>query len=167
LAEPRFVLDVNLGKLAKLLRMLGFDCLYRNDYHDPEIADIAAIEQRVVLTRDRRLLFAKRIEHGYWVRSVEVERQVDEVLLRYALHGKIKPFARCLRCNGALAPVAKADVLDRLEPKTKRYYQTFYRCGDCWQIYWQGSHIDHMLRRFPTLLSANDGITIEPTVNPG
>lgn len=150
---PRFVLDVNLGKLAKRLRLLGFDSLYRNDYHDAEIARIADHQQRIVLTRDRRLLFAKRISHGYWVRAVVVERQVEEVLQRFDLYSAIQPFARCLLCNGVLAPVSKAEVLDRLQPKTKLYYNDFYRCADCQRIYWEGSHIDDMRQRFAAFLT--------------
>jgi len=152
---PRFVLDVNLGKLVKRLRMLGFDCLYRNDYHDAEIADIAADEQRIVLTRDRRLLFAKRITYGYWVRAVHVKCQVEEVIRRFDLQNTIRPFNRCLDCNGLLAPVAKADVLDRLEPKTRLYYERFYRCVDCQRIYWEGSHIEDMRQRFAAFLPSS------------
>lgn len=147
-ADPRFVLDVNLGKLAKRLRILGFDCLYRNDYSDAEVANISAKEQRVVLTRDRRLLFAKQITYGYWVRTVHVQRQVEEVIRRFELQAIIRPFKRCLLCNGLLAQVAKADVLDRLEPKTRLYYELFYRCADCGRIYWEGSHIEDMRQRY-------------------
>ncbi|WP_422614795.1 Mut7-C RNAse domain-containing protein [Methylobacter svalbardensis] len=71
--NPHFILDVNLGKLAKLMRLLGFDSLYRNDYWDAELVNIAVSEQRIVLTRDRRLLYAKQISHGYWVRRVDAE----------------------------------------------------------------------------------------------
>lgn len=148
LRNPRFVLDVNLGKLAKRMRMLGFDSLYRNDYQDAELVNIAVDEQRIVLTRDRRLLHAKKISHGYWVRAVDVESQVDEVLRRFDLYGSIQLFARCLVCNGVLAPVAKADILDRLEPNTLLYYEVFLQCADCRRIYWEGSHIENMRRRY-------------------
>jgi len=151
-SDPSFVLDVNLGKLVKRLRLLGFDCLYRNDYDDAEIADIAADEQRIVLTRDRRLLFAKRISYGYWVRAVHVQTQVEEVLQHFDLHQAIQPFKRCLVCNGMLLPVAKADVLERLEPKTRLYYEHFYRCADCRRIYWEGSHIEDMRQRYAAFL---------------
>lgn len=145
--HPRFVLDVNLGKLAKRLRLLGFDSLYRNDYRDAEVADIAAGDQRIVLTRDRRLLHAKRIRHGYWVRAVAVDSQVEEVLRRFDLYRAIRPFARCLVCNGELAPVAKQDILDCLQPKTRLYYEEFHRCRECRRIYWAGSHVDDMRQR--------------------
>jgi uncharacterized protein with PIN domain len=152
LQRPRFVLDVNLGKLAKFMRLLGFDSLYHNDYQDKEVVNIAAAEQRIVLTRDRRLLYAKRISHGYWLRAVDVENQVDEVLRRFDLYDSIQAFARCLVCNGVLEPVNKADIQDRLEPKTRLYYEVFYQCADCRRIYWEGSHIENMRRRYAGFL---------------
>lgn len=148
LRQVAFVLDVNLGKLAKRLRLLGFDTLYSNAYTDADVADIAATQRRIVLTRDRRLLFARRITHGYWVRSVRVDDQVDEVLQRFDLHRLIQPFERCLICNGQLEEVPKAHVLESLEPKTRLYYEDFYRCSDCGRVYWEGSHVQHMRRWF-------------------
>lgn len=148
LRKTAFVLDVNLGKLARRLRMLGFDALYSNRYQDAEIADIAAAEHRIVLTRDRRLLFARRITHGYWVRSVLVEEQVEEVLRRFDLYGQVRPLRRCLACNGLLQAVPKAEILERLEPKTKLYYEEFYRCENCGRIYWKGSHVEDMQQRY-------------------
>lgn len=144
---PRFILDVNLGKLARQLRLLGLDCLYRNDYRDADIVEIAANENRVVLTRDRRLLHAKKIIHGYWVREVEVNQQVKEVGRRFGLSRPGGPFTRCLICNGLLLPVAKADILDSLEPKTRLYYEEFHRCGACGKVYWAGSHVEQMRKR--------------------
>ena len=155
LDKPRFILDVNLGKLAKRMRLLGFDSLYRNDYRDAEVVKIAVNEQRIVLTRDRRLLYIKHISHGYWVRAVDVESQVEEVLRRFDLHNSIQPFARCLVCNGVLATVAKADILDRLEPKTRLYYEVFHRCTDCRRIYWEGSHLEDMRQRIAGFSAAS------------
>jgi uncharacterized protein len=157
LHNPRFIIDVNLGKLAKHMRMLGFDCLYRNDYRDAEVVKIAVNEQRIVLTRDRRLLYAKQISHGYWVRAVHAEKQVDEVLQRFDLFGSIQPFSRCLICNGLLAPVNKTDILDSLETKTRVYYEAFHRCNNCLRIYWQGSHIDNMRQRYAAFLAPQTG----------
>ena len=152
-SNPRFVLDVNLGKLAKRMRLLGFDCLYRNDYRDTDVVNIAVNEQRIVLTRDRRLLYIKRVNHGYWIRAVDAESQVDEVMHRFNLFTLIHPFTRCSICNTLLSPVAKSDIMDRLEPKTRRYYQFFYQCSGCRRIYWQGSHSEKMRQRFADFLS--------------
>ena len=147
---PRFIIDVNLGKLARRLRWLGYDSLFRNDYRDSEIADITAGEQRIVLTRDRRLLHIGRIVHGYWVRSVQVEEQVVEVARRYGLDTGHPPFTRCMVCNGRLVAVDKAAVWDELEPKTRLYYEHFLRCEACRRLYWEGSHVEHM-RRGPSI----------------
>ncbi|CAG0938848.1 hypothetical protein BROC_00406 [Candidatus Brocadiaceae bacterium] len=164
LREPpqlaRFIMDVNLGKLAKRMRALGFDCLYRNDYQDAELVNIAVNEQRIALTRDRRLLFAKQLEHGYWVRHVEINSQVTEVLFRFNLYHLIQPFMRCLVCNGVLNTVAKADVLEHLEPKTRLYYEVFYRCSNCQRIYWQGSHIENMQKHWASFLNCHHNKTL-------
>ena len=154
LRNPRFILDVNLGKLAKRMRLLGFDSLYRNDYRDAEVVNIAVTEQRIVLTRDRRLLFVKHISHGYWVRAVDVESQIDEVLCRFDLYGSIHPFVRCLVCNGELESVSKTDILDRLEPKTRLYFDVFHRCVNCQRIYWEGSHMENMRRHVASFLAS-------------
>ncbi len=140
----RFVLDNHLGRLAAYLRMLGFDSVYRNDFDDEELAQISADEDRILLTRDRRLLMRKAVRWGYCLRSLDSRRQVEEVLLRFALTGQIAPFKRCLRCNASLRPVEKAQVLERLEPLTKRYYEEFHICPACGQVYWKGSHYEHM-----------------------
>lgn len=143
-----FVVDVNLGRLARTLRLLGFDVLFSNAYGDAEIVAIAETQKRIVLTRDRRLLHAKAVAHGYWVRSVRVARQVEEVLRRFALAGQVRLFSRCADCNGQIEPVDKQAVLDRLEPKTRKYYETFYRCSACGKIYWEGSHVGNIRARF-------------------
>jgi uncharacterized protein with PIN domain len=142
LREPKFVLDVHLGKLARLMRLLGLDTLYRNDYDDAHIASISATQRRAVLTRDRMLLHYRVITHGYWLRSMKAEEQLSEVIRRFDLRGNLSPYSRCLACNGQLEPVAKDKILGRLEPKTSLYYDTFFRCRECGKIYWKGSHFD-------------------------
>jgi uncharacterized protein with PIN domain/sulfur carrier protein ThiS len=153
LREPRFVIDSNLGQLARYLRLLGFDVIYRNDFADRQVAQIASHEQRIVLTRDRALLQHKIITHGYFVRADKPREQVREVLARLQLHGCLRPFTRCLRCNGELETVEKNAVLDQLEPKTKMYYERFRRCKSCGQAYWKGSHFDRMEKLCEYLLT--------------
>jgi uncharacterized protein with PIN domain len=142
--EPYFILDNHLGQLATYLRMLGFDCLYRNDYQDEELAKVASEEGRVLLTRDRRLLMRKVIRRGYCIHQIDPRLQAAELLRRFKLFGQVKPFQRCLRCNSPLQPVAKQDIIGRLQPLTKRYYNEFRICPSCNQIYWKGSHFEHM-----------------------
>lgn len=142
--EPRFVLDNHLGKLATYLRILGFDSLYQSDYQDDALARIASCEDRILLTRDCQLLMRRTVQFGYWVRKKNPPDQVLEVMLRYNLFRSIRPFHRCLRCNAVLRQVKKEDVLDRLEPLTKKYYFDFHWCAVCDQVYWKGSHYERM-----------------------
>lgn len=148
---PAFVLDVHLGRLARWLRLLGFDVLYRNDYEDAEIVRIAVDEQRVVLTRDRGLLFHASITHARWLHSIELETQLLEVLDRFNLRGQIRLIRRCALCNGVIRPVAKSVILDQLKPLTARYFDHFFRCTSCGRIYWKGSHYDRIVRRLTRL----------------
>jgi uncharacterized protein with PIN domain len=142
--EVGFVLDVHLGKLARLLRMSGFDTIYSNNYDDHQIARLAANSGRILLTRDRRLLKFKDITYGYWLRSVDPDVQLKEVLKRFALFDSIDQFKRCMKCNGLIGQVDKNKIIDKLEPLTKKYYSEFYRCDSCKQIYWKGSHYEKM-----------------------
>jgi len=143
--EPRFVLDGHLGRLASHLRMLGLDCLYRNDYEDEELVRVSVAEERILLTRDRLLLMHKVITQGYLLRSMNSTEQLYEVVQRYKLLKWVRPFQRCMDCNYPLEPVEKETVLERLEPLTKKYYDEFKRCPACNQVYWKGSHYERML----------------------
>lgn len=140
LRVTRFVLDTHLGRLAAYLRMLGFDALYRNDYSDGTLARISADEPCILLTRDRRLLMHKCITRGYFVRAQQPHTQLLEVLARFDLFRSQRPFARCMHCNGLIEPVAKEHVAEHLLPRTRIYYDAFWRCADCGKIYWKGSH---------------------------
>lgn len=140
----RFVLDVHLGRLARYLRLAGFDCLYRNDYADAELARISADEHRILLTRDRLLLRRRVITHGYCLRSDQPAEQLVEVFNRFQLHDCARPFRRCARCNGELVDVPKAAVEHRLKPLTRRYYQHFRMCTSCERVYWRGSHVERI-----------------------
>jgi hypothetical protein len=140
LREPRFLADVNLGGLAKLMRLLGLDVHCRWEAADAELAELSAAEHRILLTRDRGLLKRRNVTHGVYIRSDRPVDQVVEVIRRLDLVARLDPFTRCLRCGGVVDEVAKAEVEDRLQPLTRRYYDTFRRCRDCGRIYWQGSH---------------------------
>lgn len=147
-----FILDVHLGKLARLLRLLGFDCLYDNQYGDAEIIQLASDRERIILTRDRGLLKHRQVRHGYLVRSDAVAVQVREVLARYRLSARVQLWRRCMSCNGLLEQVDKSAVEQRLEPKTRLYYDDFHRCTTCGRIYWPGSHYAGIQRWLNTLL---------------
>jgi len=147
LRTPRFVLDVHLGKLARNMRMLGLDLLYENKLDDTAIIECAVRDKRIILTRDLGILKNKSVTHGYWVRSTNSDEQIIEVINRFDLKNMLKPFTRCIVCNGMLEPVDKQQVVDQVPPDTARYFKTFKKCNKCGKIYWRGGHFSDMKRR--------------------
>jgi uncharacterized protein with PIN domain len=144
LRDPRFVLDVHLGKLANHLRMLGFDTLCRSTFSDEELLRISLTEKRTLLTKDLGLLRRDEIERGYHVRESNPRLQIIEVLRRFDLVGAVKTFTRCIECNDVLKSVEKQSIIDRLPPKVKELYDEFVLCNACDRVYWKGSHYQRM-----------------------
>lgn len=136
----RFVLDVHLGKLAVILRLLGFDAMFPGDVDDSILAGISSVDSRILLTCDRMLLKRNCVVHGCLIRSRRPEEQAMEVLNRFDLADSVRPFSRCPRCSGLLAAVAGKDVAHLLQPLTRRHYTEFSRCSLCGAVYWKGSH---------------------------
>ncbi len=136
----RFIADAHLGGLARLLRLAGFDTLYRNDFSDREIVGLSLAEHRIVLTRDRELLKLRELTHGCFVHALKPEAQFRELVRRLDLAGSVRPFSRCLECNQPLQAVDKAVVFDRLPPSVRAAHDRFTTCPRCRRIYWQGSH---------------------------
>lgn len=99
LRTPKFILDIDLGRLAKYLRMLGFDTLYRSDYKVREIVNLAISENRKILTRNRELLLKKAIVRCYLLKNTDPKKQLKEILKLYDLTDLINPFSRCTSCN--------------------------------------------------------------------
>ena len=147
LRDTKFIADTHLGKLARNLRMCGFDTLYENDYSDSDIVRISISEKRIILTRDKGILKTGRVTHGYFVRSEIPDEQLSEVISYFQLSGKITPLVRCLECNGIIEKIEKQEVTHLLEPNTKKFFNEFYRCSKCKKVYWKGSHYDKMMRK--------------------
>jgi len=144
LRVTRFVADAHLGGLAHMLRMAGFDTLYDNHYLDREIADIAARDHRVVLTRDRELLKYRGITHGCYVHAIKSSQQFREIVARLDLIGSFRPFTLCLECNAPLREVDKQELLERLPPSVREKYHHFTGCDQCGRVFWAGSHWQSM-----------------------
>jgi len=140
----RFILDAHLGKLAKYLRMLGFDTLFRNDFEDSEIIDISVEEKRIILTRDKHLLNSKKISHGYYVRSTEKHEQLKEVVQKFDLYSQFKSFSRCMTCNTELVSKKNSEISDEVPADVAQYFEEFYYCPSCNKVYWKGSHFKKM-----------------------
>jgi uncharacterized protein with PIN domain len=144
LRNPKFILDVHLGTLARYLRMIGFDTKYRNNYSDDEIVEISLRDKRTILTKDKGILKRNNVTHGYWIRNDAPELQLKEVVDRFNLKKQIKAFERCLECNTILEKIDKEKVIPKLPLKVKERQNEFWYCKTCDKIYWPGTHFEKM-----------------------
>jgi len=139
-APPRFIADAHLGKLARHLRLAGFDCLWRDDWDDADLVALAVSESRILLTRDKGVLRRRALREGRFVRATESEAQLAEVARVYGLRGVLRPFSRCRECNLPLEEVPKKNVEAALPPRVRAQYARFKRCAGCARVYWEGTH---------------------------
>lgn len=144
LRNPKFVLDVHLGTLAKYMRMFGFDTKYQNDFLDEQIIEISFRQKRTVLTRDLGILKQKKLTHGYYVRNTKPVMQMEEIINRFDLKNVVKEFSRCVRCNTVLNPIEKEKIINEIPPKVRITQSEFFYCTACNKIYWKGTHYDKM-----------------------
>ena len=149
----RFIVDAHLGKLAKYLRMLGFDTLYKNDYGDMEIVEIAKEKERIILSRDKLLLKSPRVNHGYYVRATEKRNQLIEVVEKFDLYSQFKSFTRCMTCNTVLLLKSKETIRNLIDPDIHRCFNEFFFCPLCNKVFWKGSHFERMERLILNIIS--------------
>ena len=140
LAEPKFVVDVHLGRLAAYLRMLGFDAIYDNNADDSDLVRMSREQQRTLLTRDRGVLKHSAVIHGYWVRETDTQLQLAEIVNRFDLARLLRPFSRCMVCNELLKPASKKEISSRVPPRVLEWCEEFRECRGCRRVYWEGSH---------------------------
>jgi uncharacterized protein with PIN domain len=152
ITDPRFILDVHLGRLARFLRLLGFDAYWENDLDDYEIIRCSVNDRRIILTRDKGLLANSQAINGYRILSQKPDEQLMEVFIRFDLKGHTQPFSRCMECNGLLDPVNKEEISDFLLPGTREYYSDFKKCSGCGRIYWEGSHYERMRKYIDSVI---------------
>jgi len=147
----KFIADVHLGKLARKLRLLGFDTYFESNLDDNEIIRMSLAEDRIVLSRDKELINNSRITQGYRILSSDPREQIREVMIRFDLQNNLNPFSRCIDCNGMIENVSKESVNEYLPPKTRQYFDEFFRCRGCGKIYWEGSHYENMKKQIQNL----------------
>jgi uncharacterized protein len=147
----RFIADVNVLKLGRLLILMGFDVVCSSSISDKAIADLSQSESRIVLTRDTTLLKRKKIIFARRIRANLPYDQLLEVMNFFGLRHRTAFFSRCTQCNQSLVKVAKKDIMHLLEPKTKTYFSIFFQCPACQKIFWKGSHYDAMKETFTAL----------------
>lgn len=158
--QPRFVADGNVGRLARRLRMLGFDAVFAHPVEDDELVAIAAREGRVLLTRDtyilhRRIVFDGRVR-AILITTDDIRGQLRQVARALDLRPPFDVFSRCLECNAALVSAPREEVEAEVPPFVLRTQETFTRCPICRRVYWAGTHREHMLHEIDELLAEGD-----------
>lgn len=139
-ARPRFICDEQLGRLAKWLRLQGFDTVFKCPMEDSELIRIAQSEKRFLLTRDHHLPAKTLWEGVIIIEGSHYARQMEELRKKMRL-AKTKPFTRCLDCNELIRSIPKAEVQDRVPEEVAESYDKFYTCPACQKIFWRGSHV--------------------------
>ncbi len=140
-AEPRFLVDIMLGKLAKWLRILGYDTMFEH-MDDQLVLETLRRETRILLSRDRELVELAGEGKAYYVRSQRPQRQVAEVVRAFGLDPKSYLFTRCSLCNTPVDRLEKEAVVDRVPPLVLEAHDEFWYCPNCDQVYWKGSHFE-------------------------
>lgn len=144
LRQPKFILDVHLGKLANYLRMLGFDTLYQNNWTKESLITISRNENRILLSRSKSLLNIESLTHAYLIKDTDPHFQLIEALERFDLYSQASPFSRCIECNSKLQLVEKKAILSQIPQKVKDWCNEYQQCSACDRIYWKGSHYQRM-----------------------
>ena len=145
-----------LGRLAKLLRLLGYDTWYARDMSTTHLLEIARQSARVVLTRGDLQKRFPNIANVHSLKSEFPPEQLRELVERFGLDTHSALWTRCTLCNSRIARVEKRDVESRVDPKVLRIYEEFFRCTGCGHIYWRGSHVDRILRNLALLLGQSE-----------
>jgi uncharacterized protein with PIN domain len=149
---PRFAVDAMLGRLARWLRLLGFDVRYAPDVADADLVRAALEEARWILTRDRALPEEWRVPRVHLVAAEAPLDQLREVVDAFDLAARAAPFARCTRCNALLEPLAPEAAAGRVPPRVHAAHERFWHCPGCGRIYWAGSHVERMRRTLDRVL---------------
>jgi uncharacterized protein with PIN domain len=153
----KFIVDANVGRLARWLRMAGFDTLFINDLDDNRLVRLALSEGRVLLTKDtqilkRRLAVTGRIK-VILIESEEVKAQLRQVVQVLSLGDKIRPFTLCLECNQPLVPKDKEEVKELVPPYVSQTQTQYMQCPACERVYWRGTHWQRMSKELEKIVS--------------
>jgi uncharacterized protein with PIN domain len=152
--NQRFIADVMLGRLARWLRLLGFDTVYDPDISDKRLLKVAREQERLILTRDTRLTEIKGVSEYLLIRSNDAFEQLLEVIQALNLRD-FKLLSRCAVCNGLLSKVLdKREVKDSVPDFVFLNFHNFLRCRDCGKVYWEGTHPEKFRKKLTEVLKS-------------
>jgi uncharacterized protein with PIN domain len=150
--QPAFVADVMLGRLAKWLRIAGFDVLYSNRFGDDELVALSRQQERILLSRDTRLLLRKAVDRFVFLESEQIEEQLAQVFKATSINVLPGILTRCLACNRILLDIPRDQIRDRVPPFVFETQRLFKSCPDCRRVYWAGTHRQAVLNVFRRIL---------------
>lgn len=149
----KFIADRTLGKLAKGLRMLGYDTLYYRDEDIHQLIHLAREEDRIILTRDTNLALRRPKDRIVTITEDLPSRQLKEVIQKATLSlDEEKLYTRCLLCNDPIDPIPRQEAEGKVPDFIFIQQKDFYRCSKCRRIYWQGSHLGNMQKKVKELI---------------
>lgn len=159
--EISFAVDSNAGKLARWLRMMGYDTLYFKNIDDSELVRIALRENRVILTRDTQIMKRRVVTNGQLkailAQSGDPREQLYQVATELNLDYRLRQFTRCLECNQTLLPRSKEDVRELVPPYVFRTQTQYMQCPNCLRVYWRGTHWQRMKTALEAFASDSAG----------
>lgn len=148
---PKFIIDHNVGKLVKWLRIMGYDTRFFEGTDDADLVATALAEERVILTRDTQIEKRRVVANGrlklILIQSDDPEQQMRQVVHTLGLDCQFGPFTRCLECNQPLMERGKPEVKDLVPPYVFQTQNQYMECPACHRIYWRGTHWQAMTRR--------------------
>lgn len=150
---PRFIADAMLGRLARWLRVLGYDTVYEAHVTDADLVRQARHDGRILLTRDRALLRERQLDNALLVDNVPPLEQLRQVVRQFDLSWRERLFSRCMLCNTPLQPISLQAVTRRVPPYIRQRQQRFAQCPDCARVYWEGTHVARMRNQLHHVLS--------------
>jgi uncharacterized protein with PIN domain len=153
----KFIADAMLGRLAKWLRLMGFDVLYYPDIRDRELIRIAREQERTILTRDTGLMKSRGVIDAVFIEADDLSAQLMQIRERLDFSAAA-PRGRCEICNGPLSGVTgKKEVRDLVPDFVYRNYDHFVRCAGCGKVYWEGSHYREIREKIGTIMHSIPG----------
>lgn len=142
--RPAFIADCHLGKVAKYLRLMGFDTLYFTHITDNDLIRLASEQNRVIVTCDKALSERKTAAEIFLIKASETKAQLRSLFEHYRLKEFIAPFSRCIVCNTPLQSIEKEKIVEKLPHKVRECFSDFEYCPICERAYWHGDHYRHM-----------------------
>jgi len=157
--RARFIVDTNAGKLARWLRMMGYDTLFINEIDDAGLIAIGLKENRVLLTKDTQITMRRVVTSGR-LKALLIKDDDSKAQVRYVVEAmrlnRNRQFTRCLECNEPLVPRSKEEVQELVPPYVFKTQSQFVECPCCHRIYWRGTHWQRMRQELETLMEAKE-----------